>query len=331
MSKVLVTGGAGFIGSHLVDRLIDNLSIEDEITVVDDLSGGYEANVSPKAFLVNADCRDEKRMDKIFKEFQPEIVYHLSANAAENKAQFSPIDITSRNYSAFINTLTPFIKFGGKRFIFTSSIAVYGSLQTPFKETDKPEPEDLYGITKLAAEQTLAVMSKVHGFEYVITRPHNVYGPRQNMSDPYRNVVTIWMNALLRGEPYYIYGDGEQKRCFSYIDDVVEALYKCMEAPVSGMTFNIGSDKAYTLNDLSRAIQGLGEGKEPIYLSERVQEVREAIADHTQAKKYLEYKDKTSLAKGMLETWEWAKTQGPQIPKFTELELPNVLVPKNWL
>jgi len=324
--RILVTGGAGFIGSHLVDRLLRE---NHEVFIIDDLSGGKEENVAQNVGGYRIDLRDERETMKALKEIKPKIVYHLAANAAENKAQFSPIDITSRNYSAFINTLTGFIKNKGTRFIFTSSIAVYGALQTPFKETDKPEPEDLYGITKLAAEQTLKVMSDVHGFEYVIARPHNVYGPRQNMSDPYRNVVTIWMNALLDRAPYYIYGDGEQKRCFSYIDDVVEALYECMTAP-SGMTFNIGADKAYTLNELSRAMQGLMEAKEPIYLPDRPQEVKEAIADHTQSKIILHYEDKTSLAKGILETWEWAKAQGYQLPKYIEFEIDSPLIPKNW-
>src|SRR5690606_12408545 len=127
-----------------------------------------------------------------------------------------------------------------KRIIVISSIAVYGALQTPFKEENKPEPEDLYGISKLAMEESLKVLSKVHGFEYVITRPHNVYGPRQNMTDPYRNVVTIFMNSLLKGKTYFIYGDGSQRRCFSYIDEVADALFNCAYKKVSGMIFNIG-------------------------------------------------------------------------------------------
>lgn len=328
--KILCTGGCGFIGSHLVDKLVNN---GHQIYVIDDLSGGNIDNLThlpdKKVNLIQADCRSAETMDSIFKEYKPEIVFHLAANAAENKAQFSPIDITSRNYDAFIKVLTPFIKYGGKRFVFTSSIAVYGSLQTPFKETDKPEPEDLYGITKLAAEQTLKVMSKVHGFEYVITRPHNVYGPRQNMSDPYRNVVTIWMNAILRRRSYYIYGNGEQKRCFSYIDDVVEALYKCGFEDVSGMTFNIGSDVVYSLNNLAEYM-GIYSFKKPKYLAERPQEVKEAIADHTQAKKYLGYEDKTSLEEGLRKTWEWVKSIGPVEPVYTELEIDSPKVPENW-
>lgn len=321
--RILVTGGAGFIGSHLVDRLdLEN----HEITVIDDLSGGNLSNANPFANYYQIDCRNEAEVDEVFKKVKPEIVYHLAANAAEAKSAFSPIDITSRNYSAFINTLTPFIKYGGKRFIFTSSIAVYGAGQTPFKETDEPKPEDLYGITKLAAEQTLKIMADVHGFEYVIARPHNVYGPRQNMTDPYRNVVTIWMNAVLRGEPYYIYGDGSMKRCFSYIDDVIEALYKCGFDDVKNKTFNIGSDNPYTLEELAQSIQG---GK-PNYLPKRTHEVQEAISDHTECKKYLGYNE-TFLKDGIEKTWEWCIQQGPQEPVKTGFEIMSDKIPKNWL
>ena len=322
--RIIVTGGAGFIGSHLVDIL---LRADHEVIVVDDLSGGNINNVHPAVKIYELDLRNPQPIDNLMMAFQPEIVFHLAANAAENKAQFSPIDITSRNYSAFINTLTPFIKYGGKRFIFTSSIAVYGEGQTPFKETDKPEPEDLYGITKLAAEQTLKVMSEVHGFEYVIARPHNVYGPRQNMTDPYRNVMTIWMNSILNEKPYYIYGDGEQKRCFSYIDDVIEALYKCGFDNVSGNTFNIGSDKAYTLNELSNAINPIIE---PIHLPDRAQEVKEAIADHTLAKRILNYRDRTQLIEGIERTWMWCEQMGPQEPIYTDIEINSDKIPSNW-
>jgi UDP-glucose 4-epimerase len=325
--NILVTGGAGFIGSHLVDVLLKG---GHKVVVADDMSGGSESNLAKGAVFSKFDCRDAGQMDQLFTTFKPEIVYHLACNAAENKAQFSPIDITSRNYDAFIKVLTPFIKYGGKRFIFTSSIAVYGALQTPFKETDKPEPEDLYGITKLAAEQTLKVMSEVHGFEYVIARPHNVYGPRQNMRDPYRNVVTIWMNAFLRKMNYFIYGDGNQKRCFSYIDDVAKALYRCGFELVSGMTFNIGSDKTYTLNQLAEYMQ-IYTFRKPKYLPERPQEVKDAIADHTLAKKYLCYTDSLSLEQGLANTWEYCKAKGPQEPIYTTIEIPSEKLPSNWI
>lgn len=336
MSRILVTGGAGFIGSHLVDTLIGK---KHKVAVVDDLSGGFLRNVNKKAAFFKHDLRGRKRSDRkniyqICEEFKPEIVYHLAANAAENKAQFSPVDITSRNYDAFIQTLTAALKAkksGFKRFVFTSSIAVYGALQTPFKETAKAEPEDLYGISKLAAEETLKVMSIVHDFEYVITRPHNVYGPRQNMTDPYRNVVTIFMNALMKSEPYYIYGDGNQRRCFSYIDDVVEALVNAGFLDVDKKIFNIGADRDYSLNELSEVVQKVtGIKIPPKYISDRPQEVKIAVADHAQAKKYLKYKDRTSLEEGIKKTWEYAKKLGPQKALYTEVEIESPKLPANW-
>lgn len=335
-TKVLITGGAGFIGSHLADRLISEGHL---VCIVDDLSGGFERNINPKAIFFKHDLRDRDLTDKkniinICEEFNPEVVYHLAANAAENKAQFSPIDITSRNYDAFIRTLTAAIKVlkkGFRRFIFTSSIAVYGALKPPFKETHRPKPEDLYGISKLAAEETLKIMSRVHGFEYVIVRPHNVYGPRQNMQDPYRNVVTIFMNALHHKQPYYIYGDGNQRRCFSYIDDIVDALYACAVENIHGKIFNVGADKDYSLNELSDVILKVsGSDIKPIYVPDRPQEVKIAIADHTRAKKYLHYEDRTSLMEGIKNTWEYAKSLGPQSLIFTKLELENDKVPTNW-
>lgn len=326
--RILVTGGAGFIGSHLVNKL----SGEDhEVFVIDDLSGGSTLNITDEDKFEMIDCRDDLLVDEAFKRIKPEVVFHLAANAAEGLSHFSPIEVTSRNYDAFIKTVTPAIKYGVKRFVFTSSIAAYGAIPTPFKESDRPEPEDLYGISKYACEMSLKILSEVHGMEYVITRPHNVYGPKQNMKDPLRNVVTIWMNALLKGEPYYIYGDGSMQRCFSYIDDVVDALYKCGFADVLGKTFNVGSDSNYTLSELSRLLQKVaGNEISPIYLPQRANEVTIAISDHTEAKKYLNYQDTVSLEEGLRRTWEWAESVGYQQPIISNFEIDSPLIPNNW-
>lgn len=327
--KILVTGGAGFIGSTLADRLLD---LGHNIFVIDDLSGGNKENLNSKFQFFKCDLRSVQKTHQIIKSIKPEIVYHLAANAAENKSQFSPIDITSRNWNTFINVLVPSIRYGVKRVIVTSSIAVYGALPIPFKENDVPHPEDLYGVSKFAIEETLKILSKVHGFEFVITRPHNVYGPRQNMSDPYRNVVTIFMNSLLKKKPYYIYGDGEQRRCFSYIDDVVEALVNCGFLNVNGMTFNIGSDKDYSIKELSAVIQKIANVNiPPIHISDRPQEVRVAVSDHTLALKFLHYKDRTSITEGIQATWNYVQKKGYQKPKFTKVEIENPQIPTNWV
>ncbi len=323
--KVLVTGQSGLLGSHLVDIL---------------LAQGHEVygisrtnrNENPKCKNYCMDLKNTAKAKKIIEDIAPEVVFALAANAAEGKSFFSPIDITTNNIDVFFNTLVPSIKAGKlKRFIFTSSVAAYGAIKVPFKESDMPVPQDIYGVSKLTNENCLKIMSKVHGFEFVIIRPHNVFGPRQNMNDPYRNVVTLFMNHILRNEPYSIYGDGEMRRCFSYVKDVVDIICQCGFKDVAGMTFNVGSDLDWSINQLSEKIQKIsGHSISPIYLSDRVQEVHTAICDHTLIKKYFNYKD-TSLDKALKETWEWVKEQGPQEYIYTELELPGDLVPKNWI
>ncbi len=328
--KVLVTGGAGFIGSHLADKLLQQGFA---VTVVDDLSGGYKRNVDPKCNFILADLRDATETARIIKNLRPEVIYHLAANAAEAKAQFAPVDITTRNYNTFLNVLVAGLQSGSmKRIIVTSSIAVYGSADVPFKENSRPHPDDVYGLSKLNIEDTLKILSKVHKFEYVITRPHNVYGPRQNMQDPYRNVVTIFMNALLKGDSYNIYGDGNQQRCFSYIDDVVEALYKCSILDVNGKIFNIGSDKIYSVNQLSDTLQNIvGKNHQPNHLPSRTLDVAVAVPSHNLAKKYLHYEDKTSLEEGLSLTWKYAQSLGYQEPVYGGIELTSQHIPLNWL
>jgi UDP-glucose 4-epimerase len=329
MAKIFVGGGSGFIGSHLIDHLVEQ---GHEVHNADDLSGGFLRNENKKAYNHCLDLRNREKTTKLIDKIRPEIIYALQANAAEGKSHFCPIDICTRNFDTFLNVITPAINNGLKRFIFTSSMAVYGSGQVPFKEDAIPLPEDPYGVSKLAAEQCLKTLASVHEFEYVIVRPHNVYGPRQNMSDPYRNVITIFLNAILKGEAYYIYGDGEQRRCFSHIDSCITALSRCAVADVDGMTFNVGADTDYSLNELSDAIQEVtGYNLKPIHLKDRAQEVKLAIPDHTLAKKHLGLQNTVTLKEGLKETWEYAKSLGYQKPIYTDFEIMNLdKIPSNW-
>lgn len=324
MARVCVTGNSGLIGSHLVDKLLN-----EGHEVYGLSSSNRNSNPDVKEFII--DLKDRERTAVIIERIQPQIFYHLAADAAEGKSMFSPIQITTNGINTFYNVLVPAIKAGSlKRFIFTSSIAVYGSIHIPFREADLPLPQDIYGLNKLNVEQALRIMSRVHDFEYTIVRPHNVTGPGQNMSDPYRNVVTLFMNELLKCKPYSIYGDGEMRRCFSYVKDVVDIIYKCGFENVAGMTFNVGSDKDYSINELSEMIQDVSGIKiKPNYLPDRVQEVHTAIADHTLVKKVFGYKD-TPLKTAIEETWEYCQKQGAKEYNYTELELPSNLAPKNW-
>jgi UDP-glucose 4-epimerase len=323
--NILVTGGAGFIGSNLVDRLLKEGHI---VTAFDDLSGGYLDNLPnhPRLTFLNVDCQNFKMVDDNFINF--DVVYHLAANAAENKAQFSPVDISLRGYMAAINVLTAAIRHKVPKFIFTSSIAVYGNGTNGFKETDKPEPEDLYGIGKLAFEESLKVMADVHGFEYVILRPHNVYGPKQNMADPFRNVVTIFMNSILHNRPYVLYGNGEMTRCFTYIDDIVECLYKSLK--LKDTTVNVGSSTPASIKELSNLILRITNSTlEPIMLPSRPHEVMQAVSDHTLASKLFKISE-TPLEYGLQKTWEWVKQHGPVETKLQDIEIDSDKLPVNW-
>jgi len=320
----LVTGHSGLIGSHLCDLLIKN---GEEVFGI----SKSNRNINRKVTGVYLDLRDVDTAREIVKKIEPEVVWHLSANAAEGKSMFSPIEISSSNYGTFMNVLVGAIQGKRlKRFNFTSSIAVYGAIHAPFREQDVPIPQDIYGINKLAIEQSLKVMSSVHGFDYTITRPHNVFGERQRMDDPYRNVIAIWMNHLLMGKPYSIYGDGSMRRSFSYVKDVVEVIYLAGISKYSNMIFNVGSEKFYSLKEISDILQKVSGIKiKPKHLPSRVHEVHTAVSDHTLSNNLFSYTD-TKIEKAISNMWKWAKKQGPQEYHLDTLELSNSSVPSNW-
>ena len=252
--KILVTGAAGFMGGHLVDSLIKK-NTNDEIFGVDDLSGGYMDNVNNKIKFTKLDLRNRKKTEEYINKVKPDLIFHLAADATEGRSQFTPINCTERNYVAYLNVLVPAIRNGLKKMILTSSMSVYGSQKPPFNEKMERKPDDIYAISKSAMERATEILSKVHGFKYTIIRPHNVYGPRQNMADPYRNVIAIFVNCLRNNKNYFIYGNGEQKRAFTYIDDftpyILEAAFN---KKADSEIFNIGPTKEYTINELSDVI-----------------------------------------------------------------------------
>lgn len=321
--RILCTGASGLIGSHIVNALVD----KHEVYTISKTN----RNENSKASNCYLDLRDKDAAQKVISEIEPEIVVHCAANAAEGLSTFSPIEITTSNYDTFWNVLVPSINTGSlKRFVFTSSIAVYGAIHVPFREADLPLPQDIYGVTKLAIEQSLRIMSDIHGFEYTITRPHNVYGENQRMDDPYRNVIALWMNSILKNEPYTIYGDGSMKRCYSYVRDVVDVILKSAFEDVAGMVFNVGSENFYSLNDVSDMVQKIaGVNIKPKYLPTRVHEVHSAISDHTLVRKVLGYND-TPIEEGLQNMWEYAKRQGAQEHVYTKPEIISEHLPKNW-
>ena len=334
--KILVTGSAGFMGSHLYDQLF---AMGHEVYGVDDLSGGFMRNVLQPKFFTKLDLRNRVKTAAYINKLKPDIIFHLAADATEGRSQFTPFSAVDRNLNAYMNLLVPAIKNGIKKMILTSSMSVYGAQQVPFDESMDPQPEDIYGISKAAMEKTTKVMASVYGFHYVIIRPHNVYGPRQNLSDPYRNVVGIFINRLLRGKNFYIYGDGLQKRAFSYIDDVIPTMIdSAFNSKVHGKAINIGSDSPVTLNKLAEVVireyskDSPGAKRlRPSYLPARPQEVKYAYCSHGIAEKFLNFKPKVGLEDGVREMISWAKSVGHQpFAYLASMDLDHPDTPKTW-
>ncbi len=334
--KVLVTGAAGFMGSHLVDALVNK---GHDVYGVDDLSGGYKENINPKSTFIKLDLRNKKRTEEVVTKVKPELVFHLAADATEGRSQFTPVNCTERNYFAYLNLLVPCIKNGMKKIVVTSSMSVYGSQKTPFDEKMPKRPDDIYGISKAAMEDATMILSEVHKFKYVIIRPHNVYGPRQNMADPYRNVIAIFINCLLNNKNYYIYGKGNQKRAFSYIDDFTPYILKAgLLSKADNQIFNIGPTQEYTIKQLSEIVlrQFFPDGKlskhlVPKNLPIRPKEVVDAWCTVKRAEEVLGYKTTVTLEEGVKKMIAWAKEQGPKRFKYLDnLELDNKDTPLVW-
>jgi len=326
--RMLVTGGAGFMGSWLVDELIER---GHEVVCVDDLSGGYLRNVNKNCKFVRADIRDFEKVRKVTKGV--DIIYHLAAYAAEGQSVFSPIAINDINITPMNNLLVAAINEEVDNFVFASSMAVYGKQESPLSEDMPRKPEDPYGAAKAYCERMLEIFHSAYGLKYVIIRSHNVYGPRQNIADPFRNVLGIWINRIMNNKPPFIYGDGEQTRAFSYIKDVTPAIanagfYKKAENQI----INVGSDEVLTINDACKIVLDImGSDLKPVHLEERPQEVKHAFCTIEKSQKLLDYKTTTCFKDGIKSMVEWAKKVGPMKPTYRlPLEITKK-VPKVWL
>jgi UDP-glucose 4-epimerase len=327
--RVLVTGGAGFIGSHIIDEAI---KLGFATVALDDLSGGFRENVNAKAEFIEGSINDEALIKKLFEKNKFTYVYHLAAYAAEGLSHFIKKFNYENNLIGSINLINASVNYKVKCFIFTSSIAVYGKGQLPMTEDMTPKPEDSYGIAKFTVEQELKATNELFGLDHIIFRPHNVYGERQNVGDKYRNVIGIFMNQIMQGKPLSIFGDGEQSRAFSYIGDVAPIIVK---APLVGKAynhiFNIGADVPYSVNKLAAVVcKAMGVKPDVTHFPAR-NEVMHAYSDHSKTKKFFNYQARTSLEEGINKMAEWAKKAGARESKeFGEIEIWKNL-PKAWL
>lgn len=326
---ILLTGGAGFIGTHVTDELI---KLGHNVVVLDDLSGGFEDNINPKAKFVKGTITKAALINKLFEQHKFSHVYHLAAYAAEGLSHFIRHFNYENNLLGSVNLINASINHNIECFVFTSSIAVYGAGQVPMLESTQPMPEDPYGIAKFAVEMDLRAAHEMFGLNYVIFRPHNVYGEKQNIGDKYRNVIGIFMNQIMQGEPLTVFGDGEQQRAFSYIGDLAPVIAAAgFEPRAFGEIFNIGADKPYTVNQLAKTIMvAMGKQVSMNYLLPR-NEVKNAYSDHSKAKEVFGQRQATNLETGIKKMAEWALMHGPrESKKFQNIEIPKNL-PPNWL
>jgi len=327
-TTVLVTGGAGFIGSHVVRHCLD---MGFDVVVLDDLSGGFEDHIPEGASFVKGSVYDHRLVEDLFNQYRFQYVYHLAAYAAEGLSHFIRRFNYNNNLVGSINLINESVKHKVKCFVFTSSIAVYGAGQLPMTESTVPQPEDPYGVSKYAVEMDLKAAHEMFGLNYVIFRPHNVYGENQNIGDKYRNVIGIFMNQIMQGRQLTIFGDGTQTRAFSYIDDVAIPIARCVNIPEAyNEVFNIGADRPYSVNELATVVsEEFGVEPDIKYLSAR-NEVLHAYSDHSKAYKVFGNASGIDLKEGIHRMAQWAKEVGArQSKEFDNIEIEEKL-PDGW-
>ena len=308
--KILVTGAAGLIGSWLSAGLVNKGY---EVVGADNLQGSDKDNVSADIKFIKVDLTDPVKVDEVFKRERFGMVFHTAASAREGLSQFSPRLIAQTNYCLSMNVIEQSIKYGVNKFIYLSSMSVYGNHEPPFKETMTRKPVDVYAVSKTATEKSLEILADVHEFRYTIIRPYCVFGPRQFLADKYRNVIAIFMNSIMRGEPIWIFGDGTQKRRFSYIEDSVPAYVACADK-ADGEIVNIGGSEEITINELAdRVCNAMGRPDHPRkHVSERPKEVKYAYCDNSKSIKLLGYKETFGTNRGIEKMAAWARKKGPQ-------------------
>jgi UDP-glucose 4-epimerase len=327
--KVFISGVAGFLGSHLADAFTQS---GDQVVGCDNMIGGDLQNLPEGIDFTEADCGDVEAMKPLLEKV--DVVYHCAAIATEGLSVFSPAIIARHVYQNTAGLLAASASKGVRRFVYCSSMARYGQGDPPFTEDQPVAPVDPYGIAKYAGELLVRNVAETHGMEYVIAVPHNIIGPRQKYDDPYRNVASIMINRMLQGKQPIIYGDGEQLRSFSFVQDCVDPLLKMgTQADLSAQIINIGPDEeAATINELARMLGDLLSFQlKPIYIKDRPQEVRNATCSADKARRLLGYRTRVSLRDGLISMIDWIRSHGTKPFEYhLPIEIDSPLVPATW-
>ena len=326
--KVLVTGGAGFLGSHVAEEC---LRAGDEVVVFDDLSTGRAANVPDGALLVRGSVADAAAVDALFAAHRFAVVYHLAAYPAEVLSHHVRRFNYVNNVVGSANLINAAVRGSLAHFVYTSSVAVYGGAAGAQPETAHPTPRDPYGIGKLAVELDLAAAADLFGLSYTVLRPHNIYGERQHLADPYRNVVGIFMNQVLEGRPMTVFGDGAQTRAFTYVGDVAPVIVRAATEPgARNQVFNVGSGTCHTVLEVAREVAA-ALGVEPRF--ERLEARHEALhveVEHAKQDRVFGPCDRTPLREGIARAAAWARGAWPlPRPTLPEIEVDRAL-PPSW-
>lgn len=315
-NSILITGNAGLLGSRMADWILENHP-EFELVGIDDLSGGYVENIDPRVIFYRRDLSKDRITD-IFDKHEFMYVYHMACYAAEGLSPFMRMFNDRNNMLSTDNIINECISHDVKRLIYTSSMSVYGwgeRIGVEFDEKDVPAPIDPYAVSKYACEMNIKIAGEQHGLDWCIIRPHNVYGEKQNIWDKYRNVLGIWMYQILNKKPMLIYGDGEQTRAFSYIEDCLPAFWNAAVFPeASREIINVGGVRGYSINEAAELLCKI-TGYDKVEHKEARHEVKHAVPKPNKSIRLLNYEQKTSLEEGLKKMWEWAQKQ-PMRPQY---------------
>ena len=305
-NKVLITGVGGLLGSRLSDWILENT--EYDVIGIDDLSGGFEENINKRVKFYNIDINEG--LESIFNEHKPKYVFHFAAYAAEGLSPFIRKYNYTNNLLSTAEIINNCIKYNVERIIFTSSLAVYGhGYGGIFDEEQIPKPIDPYGVAKYACEMDIKIAGEQHNLDWCIIRPHNVYGIKQNIWDKYRNVLGIWMYQYMKGMDLTIFGDGEQTRAFSFIDDSLKPLWNAAIKPeASKEIINLGGIEEVSIKDACITLKDIFGDANIVHLEPR-HEVKHSIPTYQKSIDILDFEHKTNLREGLQKMWDWAKDQ----------------------